>query len=446
MAAIVLSLAACTGTEPSADEPAAPAVAVYLNIGVSLRDVDAPSRAATAPGNDDPNLRNPLEGEKMSTLRLIIMRPDGTVEANRHVADLTDAQMLEYTFSRIRVNPKEKKTVFLIANEEALDSKGRRLLGDIDLAAYNEGYWVDTETNTRIDFTAETPAPRRVHYVSGDLLPVVTLEALATPALDIAGGDRLSTAAPGLLITARETVDVAEQDLEKTFDLHRAATKFTLNFINNSDYDIAISNLAVSGIASRQFVFPRFSTIINDWDSTTGDKIEQITDFTVPDASYAGMAHLTAPLSAGFDLPQKETHKLSGLYFPESKAEKNILSFTVNGAEFEAELPHTLATPGNLGLPYGLPRNTHVVVNVTFNLKKVDLVLDVIPFTLIDLSPEYGLKRDEATGWLIWDKPPCVGYLVDPYNHKLLNPEDNKLYNTDGTLYDPDKDPSIEAE
>ena len=41
-------------------------------------------------------------------------------------------------------------------------------------------------------------------------------------------------------------------------------------------------------------------------------------------------------------------------------------------------------------LPH-LPRNTHVVVNVTINEQDIDCVVDVRPYTEIELEPDFGL-------------------------------------------------------
>lgn len=446
----LLLLSACTGQERSVLPDETSDATVFMNIGVSVNDIGSPARSisrATGPGDDDETLRDPEEGEKMNTLRLIIVRPDGTVEANRYVDNLTSNATIEYTFGRIRVNPQETKTIYLIANENSKSTDGRRLIGDINLDNLSEGYWIDSETGNKVDYPIPngTQRPVNTRYVSGSSFPYTQIEELVTPALDIAGGQRLSSAAPGLLITEKHSVEVGLKDVSEEYSMLRAATKFTVNFENNSGHDITLKNIKISGIATHQFVIPRHGDILSDWDSTEGDKIDQITsDFTVPE----GMDYQAAPVSASdITIAKDGMHKISPLYFPEGKATENVISFTVNGAEFSAPLPNPVDDGINHGLPYSLPRNTHVVINVKFSLKKVDLVIDVIPFTLIELSPEYGLERDEETGWLKYPDEPYKGWLIDPVIKCVLKPgTTNEFYDPiTGDKYDPNKDPSIEA-
>ena len=83
---------------------------VYLNIAIALSDV---SRTGTrvddaAPLNDN---------ERMQTLRIVVVRPDGTVEENRFIA-LYEA-VERYGTETFEVVGSETKRIYLFVNERA---------------------------------------------------------------------------------------------------------------------------------------------------------------------------------------------------------------------------------------------------------------------------------------------------------------------------------------
>ena len=82
---------------------------VNLDLNVALSDIAIPrSRVSSdaAPANDD---------EKMQTLRIIVVRPDGTVEANRFVKP--SVALVYDQQERFKVVGREKKRVYLFVNE-----------------------------------------------------------------------------------------------------------------------------------------------------------------------------------------------------------------------------------------------------------------------------------------------------------------------------------------
>ena len=64
-----------------------------------------------------------------------------------------------------------------------------------------------------------------------------------------------------------------------------------------------------------------------------------------------------------------------------NKENPYLLTLGVNGTELKSYLPN---------LPQ-LPRNTHVVVNITINEHAMDCIVDVRPYTGITLEPDFGL-------------------------------------------------------
>lgn len=59
--------------------------AVYLDINVALRDAPVSGRSVSGRADEDPSYDKVTDAEKMRTLRVILVRPDGKVEHNVHL-------------------------------------------------------------------------------------------------------------------------------------------------------------------------------------------------------------------------------------------------------------------------------------------------------------------------------------------------------------------------
>ncbi len=73
-----------------------------------------------------------------------------------------------------------------------------------------------------------------------------------------------------------------------------------------------------------------------------------------------------------------------------NKENPYLLTLGVNGTELKSYLPN---------LPQ-LPRNTHVVVNITINEHAMDCIVDVRPYTEITLEPEFRVIKKERKDFL----------------------------------------------
>ena len=95
------------------------------------------------------------------------------------------------------------------------------------------------------------------------------------------------------------------------------------------------------------------------------------------------------------------------LYFCESK-----MDGSVSGSPYSLDIAVTDINGGNAhkfegvqlpNLPI-LPRNTHVVVNITLTETDISLTVDVQPFASVELDAGFGLERDPINGYIILKK------------------------------------------
>ena len=94
--------------------------AVYLDINVALRDAPVSGRSVSGRADEDPSYDQVTDAEKMHTLRVILVRPDGRVEHNVYL-DLTNAPVSDrYGKIRLKVQGNEEKTIYLLGNETSV--------------------------------------------------------------------------------------------------------------------------------------------------------------------------------------------------------------------------------------------------------------------------------------------------------------------------------------
>ena len=111
-----------------------------------------------------------------------------------------------------------------------------------------------------------------------------------------------------------------------------------------------------------------------------GKTYRAITEYEVP----ANPGYYTHEQKYNTSLPVNKEVSLAPIYLLEGKFEgKYSVSVTINGAKLEGELNN---------LPRNLPRNTHVVVNITLNDHHLEsIIVDVEPYREAILEPDFGL-------------------------------------------------------
>ena len=122
---LALTVIGCSDDAPDGVSAPGRADKVEFRINVYAGDPeDKGSRVGVLPGDD--YFEGPLyQYERMRSLRVIIVRPDGTVEHNELVSgELPSSGVSYYNGVRVRVEGNETKRVYLFANEASIVAAG----------------------------------------------------------------------------------------------------------------------------------------------------------------------------------------------------------------------------------------------------------------------------------------------------------------------------------
>lgn len=323
---------------------------VNLDVSVALSDIaDALTRA------DDTGAAN--DNEKMHKLRVVIVRPNWTVEANELI-DL-EAAALEYqALKRFPVVGDEKKLIYLFVNEdteaEAADGSGiTRKLVDFPLGNIQVG----------------SPFP-----------------ANAIESLKISLTNNTERIKGPLPMSEKHLFPVSkEPEQQCRLFVTRAAVKFTFRINNQSTRDITLKGLTIDKMAREEWYMPRATYEVNQG---TGQR--EITAYEVP----AGTGYYTydrKEVAETVQVASKREQTLDPVYLLEGKytddTDERNYSMELSVYNGTDKLTRRHYFP-NLK---SLPRNTHVVVNITYKDADVTCTVDVIPYSDVPLEPGFGL-------------------------------------------------------
>lgn len=376
LAAFILPfMVACSNQEESLPENVEEAV-LCLNI-----EPIGQTRAGTATLPDN---------EKMHSVRVIVLHNDGTVEHNKFYA-LDDAQ--EQRSILLKVTPNEKKKIYLFANEESVSTVEGVSGNDTSLSEFFDSYKEGMRMN---DFAIAVKdlyfAP---DYSDGNPIPMSSMYEIDIPEKGV---------------------------IEEIFYVVRVATKFTVNFFNWRGEEVTVENFSIESHADKNFLMAHVSSYPDTQNPETNQKYPTWIDWlkAVSDASNEDSDAATEEFGwlTDYRLPEQTTAKVythEGLkigkptvdidypdnskpgvasdvpvfYLPESKnlkagatEQEYILTIKIAGrAEpFVCKLDKLKA----------LFRNTHLVVNITM-YNSNEIVVDVIPYSEVNLEPGFGL-------------------------------------------------------
>lgn len=397
---LTISVIGCGSDEPfsapSADD--SEMVNLVLNIYAGDPGISPVSRASSSQ-DFVPADSNYFEGPKnsyevMHTLRIIIVRPDGTVEHNELLSNsFPAAGLTQYSGARYPVIGGEQKTVYLFANEASMP---------------------------KVDFNK--------YPVSSNIEPV-EFDNLTIPS----GGKRvlIDNRPNGQEMNVpmsecfKINVRKAEKDggnYDQAADLFitRAAVKYSFHFTSTEapHESYYITRIDVSGIADLEYLLPNNATYVpSKYPSTFSDR--WIKKYDTPNSVTAGTYSLI-PVGSGKGIeipstlkPLTDTiHYAPPIYLPESPTPdegKFKVTFWYTGCDIEnghqpteghetAELPNLPA----------LPRNTHVKVNVLLTKGDIKCTVDILPYSAVPLNPEFGFDE-------LLPRPPAVPGEVPPW-------------------------------
>lgn len=313
-----------------------------VSVGVSkgTQIPDAAKKAVTRGYADN------LPSELMHTLRFIIVRPNGTVEHNM-IYDFTSNAPIALYEQAFKVVSGETKKVYLIANEQTKKSGNAKVIN--------------------YDFNSIIPGKQFPNSEYNNLL--ITLNS---------NNEELPT--PLVMSECRTVFVPANQDLTADMFIVRAASKFTFVIKNNSSDVYNVSKLTMDKMARKEYFLPRSTTGETQYDKNTGELINYIVP-TVGNNEY-----YTFEKALSYSVKQNQTvtipsfYLLEGRYSDSANAKNYKMSLTMNGTVFSEYFPNLK----------DLPRNVHVVVNVSISQKSVVWSTSIHPYNAVELRPGLG--------------------------------------------------------
>ncbi len=353
-------LVGCSICEDGPQEPQEPtSQKVELGVRVAVTDGAAflgmQSRGPLADAVSD--------DEKMQTLRIIIVRPDSTVEHNRYY-DFHQAPTTYFTTEKFKVEGGEQKKIYLFANENTTFTTGHKV-ADYDFGAIKVGKPFPTDE--------------------------VTGQDIETSLIEV--NDALTQIATPLFMSEAHEVAMPKADHDVELIIVRAAVKFTFMLKNESSENLPLEELTISKLARREYLLPKnvvYGSEISPEDNKT--QVQYIKSYDVP--MVGNNEHYNFKLALADKYPQlnaNSTLTLDPIYLLESNYDdqpgvegRNYkISLTLNGETYENGFFDNLEA---------LPRNTHVVVDVKLNteLKELNCSVRVYPYGEYWLNPGFG--------------------------------------------------------
>lgn len=202
----------------------------------------------------------------------------------------------------------------------------------------------------------------------------------------------------------------SDYEIKKEFFVTHAAVKFSFNINTTSDYPsddsgLRIKNITVNSIGNTEFFLPRATYSPDKYsESSLTDNGRFITEYTLPtnpapeNKSYVFTSGLE-DLVLDYTDDNKGIHPLvPNLYFPETDLTQYSVSITIGDKDSNANDYTFNAVPlNNLS---SLPRNTHVLVNITLGLSEISAVVKLVPYIGVNLDYTFGFEQ-----LIPWDRP-----------------------------------------
>lgn len=347
----MLALLACSSCSDSSTELLVETenATSILNLRIKLARSTYSSRA---PGDERPA----NDGERMKTLRIIILNGNSQAEYNQ-LWNL-DAPAVDDFGTRVRVRSNEQKTIILVANEAGVtitDSSGNKH----DASTYFGNI------NANLGTFVDVGELRKLTMVLDD---------------NKDGNGWLRTP---LVINDIYTMTIGEKpEYTRNFWIERAASKYTFRITNNDARNShTLTSLTIGRVASAQFFFPNAD--YSDDAHTTR------TSYSTP----AGVTTKDVVLNINREIPAGGTIEVGPFYVPEGLVFDDAykIGLAIDGDEFEHRnivwhAPNESATQ----LMTDLPRNTHVVSNITLNYVNWSVDYTVCPWDTHTINiPEF---------------------------------------------------------
>lgn len=352
-------LTALTACSHSGEDEPRPDDTAVLSLRIRLNRPDAGASRAT--GDEyEADKKAAGDAERMHTLRIIIAGADGKAEHNT-LWDLSANPDVEFVGQDYPVKANEQKTIILVANEA--------------------GVTLTKADGTKIDATSYL---RSIDASIGSAVDMDELRQLTMQADDNSDGKGCLKTPTAMTAIHYYYVAGAKRNYKATFYIHRAAVKYSFRFTNSdSKKTRTVGSVSVNNFASGQYFFP-------DFDFTDATQLFW-NSYNTP----AGVTVAEKTLESGITLAPGETRELASVYVPEGGAAATDnpykIAFTVDDRN-SGWLPLNWSmpqTPETTQLMTDLPRNTHVIVNVTLTPETpMSFTIDytICPWTELEIN------------------------------------------------------------
>lgn len=354
LTSVAVALSGCTVSEEP-DKGCASDTKAVLTLKINL-DNSSPRRghASTRVGEEyEPDRQPANDDEKIHTVRIIIVDSSGVLEHNS-LWDLTASPGLLATGQDFLVKADDTKDIILVANE----SNASIRLGDgTPMAAAD--YFRDL--NPAVGQHVDVDEFRRLTYLTSDNATDGTYSGCMGGPLPMSAVHKYH-------------IGTDTDHYSASFLIHRAAVKYTYRITNRDIISHAIDDIRINNVASRQYFFP-------------------VADFTDPEQYF--FSTYSTPVGAGArevtlevrqQIAPETTMEVGPFYFPEGVVldDRNPYGtgLTFDGYfsgwnNLKWAMPQT---PENQYLMTDMPRNTHVIVNVTFTFTHFAIDYEVCPW------------------------------------------------------------------
>lgn len=410
-----------------------------VNLAFSVVAPDAVSQSEsraidTSTDQDNYFEREASKYEKIHTLRIIILRPgtdfqgnpvkdkdgkpildpttgnpyDKIIEQNRFFT-LDDNGVVRYDDMNIKVHGGENKTIYIIANEDGINSNRPEGETEVNLSALAPN----------MPYVPDTIEDILIHADANGILYDNTEEAAKKTYIPMA------EVYEDVYIEMPKTIELREQKVGPFF-ITRAAVKFSFNIKSDYGEGLYLKSLTFNSLADREYLLPRETEYYpakptfhngDNSDYTDGIKNPSNTGDTSIDPDLSGRFitkyeipvgtnhnQYTFNLSTPLQITEKnQSVELPELYFCESKvintSNENPYSVGITIAHYDVDSDgkkvEVLSTFNPVQLPNLplLPRNTHVKVNIALTDGVLMLQVDLVPYIGIDLEPIFGFDE-----------------------------------------------------
>lgn len=321
-----------------------------------------------------------IEGENIESLRVMILDSKGNVEVNAFYPDLANAAYAgQYEY---KVLNHDTKTVILLANEEGCTITtryGEKIPATEYFSSFGVNNFVDLPDFQALTLTlADNSDPGETHGQS--LRKPLPISAIHTERID--------------------TEDENEY-VEREYVMHRAAVKYSFRIINNSEYIHTLEGIRINRVADREFLFPNAKYTTNDMGHQVIESYQTPEGTVDGEYSYEGFS---VKLDEKMSQKGLKALEVACIYVPEGKTIDDLykVSVTLNGAplaiwgDLKWRMPGQADSEATNKPMTDLPRNTHVVVNITIkDDNTMDFIAVVQPYSSVELKPFFGLERDK---------------------------------------------------